>query len=100
MGIGSFLKKAFKTVTGGVLGHAFKPISGVVKDALGLNAFEDVAKGQDAAMQQQAEAMKLQQANAFSNVVQFEDGGSNVGGNDMRQKKRQTGAYSSLGLNT
>lgn len=99
MGFGSFLKKAFKVASGGILGAAFKPVADVAKDALGLNAFADVAQGQDAAMRKQAEAMKLSQENAFSNVVQFEDGGTNVGGSDMRVKKRPTGAYSGLGLN-
>lgn len=93
MGLGSFFKKVTKSLGLGVIGsQLFKGILGGGED--------DMARQQDAAMRQQAEQMKLQNANsAFQNVVQFEDGGSNMGTGDLRRKRQSTGTYSGgLGL--
>lgn len=106
MGLGSFLKKSIKNAfrggsAWGFVSKAAKPLEDQVRGALGLNAFADIAQSQQAALNQQAEAMKLQNANsAFQNVVQFEDGGTNMGASDIRRKKQASGGYSSgLGLN-
>lgn len=105
MGLGKFLKKSIKnsfrggSLWGFVDKHIDNPFNEKLKGALGLNAFADIAAGQEAALNAQRQANQLQQANEFQNVVQFEDGGTNVGGSDLRRKNRPTGSYAGgLGL--
>jgi hypothetical protein len=105
MGLGSFLKKSIKnSFRGGSLWNMgvdklHDQVSNPIKEALGLNAFADIAAGQDAALKAQQAANQLNQANELQNVVQFEDGGTNVGGTDLRRKQRPTGSYAGgLGL--
>lgn len=98
MGLSSFLKKTVKSVgLGGIIGNQLQGL-------LGLGGGQDdLARQQEAAMRANAEAMKLQNANnALSNVVQFEDGGTNtLGMSDQKRKRVPTGSYAGgLGLNS
>ena len=68
----------------------------------GTGALKDMAAGQEATIQRQSEAAKLDSMNEVQNVTQFDDGGGEdfTGGGGSRRKKRQSGAFSSgIGLN-
>lgn len=101
MGLGSFLKKSIKnSFRGGSLYKLSDKGDNMLRDIFGLNAFKDLAAGQDAQIRAQAEQNKLNTANEIQNVVQFEDDVATGGGSDQRRRKTQSGAYArALNLN-
>lgn len=109
----SFLKKVGKSVKKSV-SKAFKltgDITGTnqlvrkgktaLQSLMGVGALKDMAAGQEATIQRQSEAAKLDSMNEVQNVTQFDDGGGeDFTGGGSRRKKRQSGAFSSgIGLN-
>ena len=67
----------------------------------GTGALKDMAASQEATLQRQSEAAKLDSMNEVQNVTQFDDGGgADFTDGGSRRKKRQSGAFSSgIGLN-
>lgn len=108
MGIGKSLKKAVKKafkITSKITGLDWmhKTAKKGLNSLFGVGAMKDMAAAQEAQLQQQTEAAKLNSMNEMGNVTQFSDNtaqSASFGEDDTtRRRRRSAGAFSSgIGL--